>query len=129
MAWLASAPAPRPLGRRRRSRQPQARHAASKPRRICQRVLSRGGKGLFRAAGTRYRPPAACLPWSPSPRDMPKTKIDGVEVEYEEGLTVLQVCEQAGVEIPRFCYHERLSVAGNCRMCLVEIRPGPPKPA
>ena len=60
---------------------------------------------------------------------MPKTKIDGVEVEYEEGLTVLQVCEQAGVEIPRFCYHERLSVAGNCRMCLVEIRPGPPKPA
>jgi NADH-quinone oxidoreductase subunit G len=60
---------------------------------------------------------------------MPKTKIDGVEVEYEEGLTVLQVCEQAGVEIPRFCYHERLSVAGNCRMCLVEVRPGPPKPA
>ena len=60
---------------------------------------------------------------------MPKTKIDGVEVEYEDGLTVLQVCEQAGIEIPRFCYHERLSVAGNCRMCLVEVRPGPPKPA
>jgi NADH-quinone oxidoreductase subunit G len=59
---------------------------------------------------------------------MPKLKIDGVEIEVENGLTVLQACEQAGVEIPRFCYHERLSVAGNCRMCLVEVSPGPPKP-
>ena len=59
---------------------------------------------------------------------MPKLKIDGIEIEVEDGLTVLQACEQAGVEIPRFCYHERLSVAGNCRMCLVEVAPGPPKP-
>ena len=44
------------------------------------------------------------------------------------GITVLQACEMAGVEIPRFCYHERLSIAGNCRMCLVEVKPGPPKP-
>ncbi len=60
---------------------------------------------------------------------MPKLKIDGVEVEVEPGSTVLQACEKAGKEIPRFCYHERLSIAGNCRMCLVEVKPGPPKPA
>ena len=60
---------------------------------------------------------------------MPKLTIDGEEIEVEAGLTVLQACELAGVEIPRFCYHERLSVAGNCRMCLVEVSPGPPKPA
>jgi len=60
---------------------------------------------------------------------MPKVKINGVEHEVEAGLTVLQACEQVGIEIPRFCYHERLSVAGNCRMCLVEVKPGPPKPA
>lgn len=59
---------------------------------------------------------------------MPKLTIDGQEIEVEAGMTVLQACEQAGVEIPRFCYHERLSVAGNCRMCLVEVSPGPPKP-
>jgi NADH-quinone oxidoreductase subunit G len=59
---------------------------------------------------------------------MPKLTIDGNEIEVEAGLSVLQACEQVGVEIPRFCYHERLSVAGNCRMCLVEISPGPPKP-
>ncbi len=50
-----------------------------------------------------------------------KLIIDGQEVEVEDGLTLLQACEQAGVEIPRFCYHERLSIAGNCRMCLVEV--------
>ncbi len=60
---------------------------------------------------------------------MPKLKINGEEVEVDAGLTVLQACEQHGVEIPRFCYHERLSIAGNCRMCLVEVKPGPPKPA
>ncbi|MEQ9488324.1 MAG: NADH-quinone oxidoreductase subunit NuoG [Alphaproteobacteria bacterium] len=60
---------------------------------------------------------------------MPKLTINGEEVEFEKGMTVLQVCEQAGVEVPRFCYHERLSIAGNCRMCLVEVKPGPPKPA
>jgi len=59
---------------------------------------------------------------------MPKAKVNGVEVEFEPGMSVLQVAELAGEEIPRFCYHERLSVAGNCRMCLVEVKPGPPKP-
>jgi NADH-quinone oxidoreductase subunit G len=59
---------------------------------------------------------------------MPIAKVNGVEVEFEPGMTVLQVAELAGEEIPRFCYHERLSIAGNCRMCLVEVKPGPPKP-
>ncbi|NML93657.1 NADH-quinone oxidoreductase subunit NuoG [Novosphingobium olei] len=59
---------------------------------------------------------------------MPKVKVDGVELEVPQGATVLQACELAGKEIPRFCYHERLSIAGNCRMCLVEVKPGPPKP-
>ncbi len=59
---------------------------------------------------------------------MPKLKVDGVEIEVPQGATVLQACEIAGKEIPRFCYHERLAIAGNCRMCLVEVKPGPPKP-
>lgn len=59
---------------------------------------------------------------------MPKVTVDGIEVEVPAGATVLQACEAAGKEIPRFCYHERLSIAGNCRMCLVEVKPGPPKP-
>lgn len=59
---------------------------------------------------------------------MPKVTVDGVELEVPQGATVLQACELAGKEIPRFCYHERLSIAGNCRMCLVEVKPGPPKP-
>ena len=59
---------------------------------------------------------------------MPKVKVDGVELDVPAGATVLQACELAGKEIPRFCYHERLSIAGNCRMCLVEVKPGPPKP-
>ena len=50
-----------------------------------------------------------------------KLKVNNIDVEIEEGLTVLQACEKAGVEIPRFCYHEKLSIAGNCRMCLVEM--------
>ena len=59
---------------------------------------------------------------------MPKLTVDGLEIEVPAGATVLQACEAAGKEIPRFCYHERLSIAGNCRMCLVEVKPGPPKP-
>jgi NADH-quinone oxidoreductase subunit G len=59
---------------------------------------------------------------------MPKVTVDGVEIEVPNSATVLQACELAGKEIPRFCYHERLSIAGNCRMCLVEVKPGPPKP-
>ena len=56
---------------------------------------------------------------------MLKLKVNEIDVEVEEGLTVLQACEKAGVEIPRFCYHEKLSIAGNCRMCLVEIEKSP----
>ena len=56
---------------------------------------------------------------------MLKLKVNNIDIEVEEGLTVLQVCEKAGVEIPRFCYHEKLSIAGNCRMCLVEIEKSP----
>lgn len=56
---------------------------------------------------------------------MPKLTVDGIEVEVEAGATVLQACEEAGKEIPRFCYHERLSIAGNCRMCLVEMERAP----
>ncbi len=61
--------------------------------------------------------------------DLRKIIIDGVEVEVDPNLTLIQACEQAGVEVPRFCYHERLTIAGNCRMCLVEVVGGPPKPA
>jgi NADH-quinone oxidoreductase subunit G len=56
---------------------------------------------------------------------MPKLTVDGIEVEVAPGMTVLQACEAAGAEIPRFCYHERLSIAGNCRMCLVEMEKSP----
>ena len=59
---------------------------------------------------------------------MAKVTVDGIEVEVPNGSSVLQACEAAGKEIPRFCYHERLSIAGNCRMCLVEIEKAPPKP-
>ena len=61
--------------------------------------------------------------------DIRKIIIDGKEVEAEGALTLIQACEQAGIEVPRFCYHERLTIAGNCRMCLVEVVGGPPKPA
>jgi NADH-quinone oxidoreductase subunit G len=60
--------------------------------------------------------------------DLRKVVIDGTEVEVDGAMTLIQACEQVGVEIPRFCYHERLSIAGNCRMCLVEVVGGPPKP-
>jgi NADH-quinone oxidoreductase subunit G len=56
---------------------------------------------------------------------MLKLKVNDIDVEVEEGLTVLQACEKAGIEIPRFCYHEKLSIAGNCRMCLVEMEKSP----
>ncbi|SDI13574.1 NADH-quinone oxidoreductase subunit NuoG [Lutimaribacter saemankumensis] len=61
--------------------------------------------------------------------DLRKIIIDGHEVEVEGAMTLIQACEVAGIEVPRFCYHERLSIAGNCRMCLVEVVGGPPKPA
>ncbi len=61
--------------------------------------------------------------------DLRKIIIDDQEIEVHPAMTLIQACEQAGVEVPRFCYHERLSIAGNCRMCLVEVVGGPPKPA
>ena len=62
-------------------------------------------------------------------RTMTKLKVDGKEIEVPDHFTLLQACEEAGAEVPRFCFHERLSVAGNCRMCLIEVKGGPPKPA
>ena len=61
--------------------------------------------------------------------DLKKISIDGKVIEVPGTMTLIQACEVAGIEIPRFCYHERLTIAGNCRMCLVEIVGGPPKPA
>ncbi|NIY72545.1 NADH-quinone oxidoreductase subunit G [Marivivens donghaensis] len=61
--------------------------------------------------------------------DLKKIIIDGIELEVPGAMTLIQACEEAGIEVPRFCYHERLSIAGNCRMCLVEVVGGPPKPA
>jgi len=61
--------------------------------------------------------------------ELRKIIIDDIEIEVDPAMTLIQACEEAGVEIPRFCYHERLSIAGNCRMCLVEVVGGPPKPA
>ncbi|HRC26934.1 MAG TPA: NADH-quinone oxidoreductase subunit NuoG, partial [Alphaproteobacteria bacterium] len=59
---------------------------------------------------------------------MPKLTIDGTEIEVAPGTSIFQAAESLGIEIPRFCYHDRLSVPANCRMCLVEVAPGPPKP-
>ena len=56
---------------------------------------------------------------------MPFIKIDNNNIEFEKGMTVMQACEKAGIEIPRFCYHDKLSIAGNCRMCLVEMEKSP----
>ncbi|QYK39894.1 MAG: NADH-quinone oxidoreductase subunit NuoG [Paracoccaceae bacterium] len=61
--------------------------------------------------------------------NLKKISIDGIEVEVDGAMTIIQAAEVAGIEIPRFCYHERLTIAGNCRMCLVEVVGGPPKPA
>ncbi|GAB4263545.1 MAG: NADH-quinone oxidoreductase subunit NuoG [Pararhodobacter sp.] len=61
--------------------------------------------------------------------ELRKIIIDGREIEVHPAMTLIQACEVAGIEVPRFCYHERLSIAGNCRMCLVEVVGGPPKPA
>jgi NADH-quinone oxidoreductase subunit G len=60
---------------------------------------------------------------------MSKIIVDGIEIDVPADYTLLQACEQAGAEVPRFCFHERLSIAGNCRMCLVEVKGGPPNPA
>src|SRR5258707_14092942 len=56
---------------------------------------------------------------------MPKLTVDGTEIEVPAGSTILQACEHAGIEVSHFCYHERLAIAGNCRMCLVEVEKSP----
>lgn len=61
----------------------------------------------------------------PNPDDVIEVFVDGYPVKIPKGMTVLQACEVAGVDIPRFCYHSRLSIAGNCRMCLVEVEKSP----
>lgn len=60
-----------------------------------------------------------------NPEDAIEVFVDGYAVKVPKGFTVLQACEVAGVDIPRFCYHSRLSIAGNCRMCLVEVEKSP----
>jgi NADH-quinone oxidoreductase subunit G len=60
---------------------------------------------------------------------MTKLLVDDIEIDVPQDYTLLQACEAAGIEVPRFCFHERLSIAGNCRMCLIEVKGGPPKPA
>jgi NADH-quinone oxidoreductase subunit G len=60
--------------------------------------------------------------------DLKPIMIDGTVYEVPGAMTIIQACDVAGIEIPRFCYHERLSIAGNCRMCLVEVVGGPPSP-
>ena len=62
---------------------------------------------------------------SPNPNDCIEVFVDGSSVQIPKGMTVFQACEVAGVDIPRFCYHPRLSIAGNCRMCLVEVEKSP----
>ena len=81
-----------------------------------------------RIAAYKARTVQADARWRRSRDIMPKVTIDGIAVEVANGSTILQAAEQAGIEIPRFCYHERLSIAGNCRMCLVEVEKAPPKP-
>src|SRR5918995_4513621 len=61
--------------------------------------------------------------------EMAKLKVDGKEIEVPDHYTLLQAAEEAGAEVPRFCFHERLSIAGNCPICLIEVNGGPPKPA
>jgi len=58
-------------------------------------------------------------------RDTMKVTVDGAEIDVPKGVTVLQAVEKAGIDVPRFCYHDRLSIAGNCRMCLVEVEKSP----
>ena len=84
-------------------------------------ALARRGAGAFPALGRALTAAAA--------EDLVPATVNGVEVQVPKGSTVLQAYDAAGVDIPRFCYHQRLSIAGNCRMCLVEVVGGPPKPA
>ncbi|KAM9820443.1 NADH-ubiquinone oxidoreductase 75 kDa subunit, mitochondrial [Neosynchiropus ocellatus] len=82
------------------------------------RALAGAAKGGLAPGSTVHTPVRAAS-------NMVEVFVDGKSIEVEPGTTVLQACEKAGIQIPRFCYHERLSVAGNCRMCLVEIEKAP----
>jgi NADH-quinone oxidoreductase subunit G len=85
---------------------------------------------VFGGRGEGHGPPGrVCEGMTADMADLRKIIIDDITVEVDPAMTLIQACEVAGVEIPRFCYHERLSIAGNCRMCLVEVVGGPPKPA
>ncbi|GAA5866580.1 hypothetical protein JCM1840_002389 [Sporobolomyces johnsonii] len=79
-------------------------------------------------AARRLTPSARSLSSSPRRQAEITLEVDGVPVTIEQGSALIQACEKAGATIPRFCYHDRLNIAGNCRMCLVEVSPGPPKP-
>ena len=76
----------------------------------------------------RHRPARSLACGSSGDKLMTKIIIDEQEIDVPPEYTLLQACEAAGAEVPRFCFHERLSIAGNCRMCLVEVKGGPPKP-
>jgi len=98
------------------------------------RALIGGLKGLrlLNAGLTRWQStvaanpkPAAAAPPPPKGVPMVELEIDGKKVTIEAGTVLIRACETAGVEIPRFCYHERLAIAGNCRMCLVELEKSP----
>ncbi|KDE05693.1 NADH-ubiquinone oxidoreductase 78 kDa subunit [Microbotryum lychnidis-dioicae p1A1 Lamole] len=76
----------------------------------------------------RFTPPTRSLHSTSAARAEIQLEVDGVPVSIEQGSSLIQACEKAGATVPRFCYHDRLNIAGNCRMCLVEVTPGPPKP-
>ena len=103
-------------GRRRRA--PRLSEGA-RPQRFCVRLGTHSGGAIVEDGATRAGERAG---------GMTKIIVDGNEVDVPPEYTLLQACEAAGAEIPRFCFHERLSIAGNCRMCLVEVAGGPPKP-
>ena len=121
--WRSRPPATAASTRQRRASRAVAKPVRKAPVLAAQDALSPTRRWLRRPLKSRG---TSCV--RARAESMPKAKVNGVEVEFENGMTVLQVAELAGEEIPRFCYHERLSIAGNCRMCLVEVKPGPPKP-
>ena len=98
--------------------------------RLAMRLLGpfKGSSGISATrskTGSNISARAGPVPWRRSDMtamtNLRKIIIDGAEVEVDSAMTLIQACEVAGIEVPRFCYHERLSIAGNCRMCLVEV--------
>lgn len=109
--------------------------AASKPQYSFRRAIVttpelRNAEAASAAAQTepdlpKRTPVAGARVHFPNPEDAIEVFVDGYPVKIPKGMTVLQACTVAGVDIPRFCYHDRLSIAGNCRMCLVEVEKSP----